>query len=129
MVESPSKLARNGSMEDVSIIFEAASDSVSRAPADLNVSSSTPRPPGSQVGTPWDWADDDRGLGIDMQNDADILAEFGDFGDFFEDDVLGFGEVGIASSWRLVGFCFVLSLCGWWSNAGESESGISSPTL
>lgn len=57
----------------------------------------TPRGGGSQSGNPWDqWDNNDTfgmGLGMDIQSDADILAEFGDFGDFFEDDGLGFGEV------------------------------------
>lgn len=60
----------------------------------------TPRESGSQLGNPWDQWDNDGGLGLAMnlgmdmgQSDADILAEFGDFGDFFEDDGLGFGEV------------------------------------
>lgn len=52
---------------------------------------------GSQLGNPWDqWDNNDTfsmGLGMDIQSDADILAEFRDFGDFFEDDGLGFGEV------------------------------------
>ncbi|KAG0582832.1 hypothetical protein KC19_3G089700 [Ceratodon purpureus] len=57
----------------------------------------TPRGGGSQgLGNPWDQWDNDggfgMGLGMDIQSDADILAEFGDFGDFFEDDGLGFGE-------------------------------------
>lgn len=38
----------------------------------------------------WDWGDDDRGAGMDIQA---LLSEFGDFGDFFENDVLPFGEV------------------------------------
>ncbi|KAL0905396.1 hypothetical protein M5K25_023813 [Dendrobium thyrsiflorum] len=42
-----------------------------------------------QVVSSWDWDDDDRGIGIDIQS---LLAEFGDFGDFFENDVLDFGE-------------------------------------
>jgi hypothetical protein len=53
----------------------------------------------NQLPNPWDqWNDDEHGLGVgfgmgmDIQSDADILAEFGDFGDFFEDDGLGFGE-------------------------------------
>lgn len=37
----------------------------------------------------WDWGDDDRGVGMDIQA---LLSEFGDFGDFFENDVLPFGE-------------------------------------
>ena len=34
--------------------------------------------------------DDDRGMEMDIQA---LLSEFGDFGDFFENDVLPFGEV------------------------------------
>lgn len=37
----------------------------------------------------WDWDDDDRGVGMDIQS---LLSEFGDFGDFFENDNLPFGE-------------------------------------
>ncbi|GAV80055.1 LOW QUALITY PROTEIN: Med13_C domain-containing protein, partial [Cephalotus follicularis] len=37
----------------------------------------------------WDWDDDDRGMGMDIEA---LLSEFGDFGDFFENDVLPFGE-------------------------------------
>ncbi|BBM96962.1 mediator of RNA polymerase II transcription subunit 13 [Marchantia polymorpha subsp. ruderalis] len=62
----------------------------------MSIAVGTPREGGSQVGTPWEWTDEGMGLGMgmgmEMQTDADILAEFGDFGDFFEDDVLGFGE-------------------------------------
>lgn len=42
-----------------------------------------------QAGSSWDWDDEDRGIGIDIQI---LLSEFGDFGDFFENDVLNFGE-------------------------------------
>ncbi|KAI3822938.1 hypothetical protein L1987_10539 [Smallanthus sonchifolius] len=42
-----------------------------------------------QGGSQWDWDDDDRGIVMDIQA---LLSEFGDFGDFFEDDVLPFGE-------------------------------------
>lgn len=42
-----------------------------------------------QIGLQWGWDDDDRG-GMDIQA---LLSEFGDFGDFFENDVLTFGEV------------------------------------
>ncbi|KAI4317451.1 hypothetical protein L6164_025318 [Bauhinia variegata] len=42
-----------------------------------------------QMGSHWDWDDDDRGTGMDIQA---LLSEFGDFGDFFENDVLPFGE-------------------------------------
>lgn len=44
------------------------------------------------VGSQWDWDDDDRGMGMDIQS---LLSEFGDFGDFFEDDVLAIGEVNL----------------------------------
>eukprot|EP00850_Spirogloea_muscicola_P007868 SM000041S15427 [mRNA] locus=s41:22678:29596:+ [translate_table: standard] len=40
--------------------------------------------------TPWDWEGDADTSGA--TNDADLLADFGDFGDFFEDDTLGLGE-------------------------------------
>ncbi|KAL0558622.1 hypothetical protein IC582_003199 [Cucumis melo] len=40
------------------------------------------------IGSPWDWEDDDRG-GDDIE---DLLLHFGGFGDFFENDVLPFGE-------------------------------------
>ncbi|KAF8082132.1 hypothetical protein N665_0846s0014 [Sinapis alba] len=43
--------------------------------------------------TGWDWVDDDdddgRGVGMDINA---LLSEFGDFGDFFENDALPFGE-------------------------------------
>lgn len=42
-----------------------------------------------QIGR-WGWDDDDKGMGMDIKA---LLSEFGDFGDFFEDDVLPFGEV------------------------------------
>ncbi|CAH8306210.1 unnamed protein product [Eruca vesicaria subsp. sativa] len=43
-----------------------------------------------QIGWDWDDNDDDeRGVGMDIQA---LLSEFGDFGDFFENDVLPFGE-------------------------------------
>lgn len=43
-----------------------------------------------QIGSHWDWDDDDRGMGMDIQA---LLSEFGDFGDFFENETLPFGEV------------------------------------
>lgn len=53
-----------------------------------------------QVGSQWDWDDDDRGLGMDIQA---LLSEFGDFGDFFENDALPFGEPpGTAESQAIV---------------------------
>ncbi|KAG2675251.1 hypothetical protein I3760_13G175200 [Carya illinoinensis] len=42
-----------------------------------------------QIGSDWDWDDDDRGMVMDIQA---LLSEFGDFGDFFENDALPFGE-------------------------------------
>ncbi|KAJ7964650.1 Mediator of RNA polymerase II transcription subunit 13 [Quillaja saponaria] len=42
-----------------------------------------------QIGSHWDWDDDDRGMGMDIEA---LLSEFGDFGDFFENDALPFGE-------------------------------------
>ena len=46
----------------------------------------------TNLGSQWDLVDDDdeKGFGLDIQI---ILSEFGDFGDFFENDVLSFGEV------------------------------------
>ena len=43
-----------------------------------------------QAGSQWDWDDDDRGIVMDIQA---LLSEFGDFGDFFVNDALPFGEV------------------------------------
>ncbi|KAL8139747.1 hypothetical protein V2J09_005768, partial [Rumex salicifolius] len=43
-----------------------------------------------QMGSHWDWdGDNDKGMGMDIQA---LLSEFGDFGEFFENDVLPFGE-------------------------------------
>lgn len=43
------------------------------------------------IGSIWDWDDEeDKGMEMDIQA---LLSEFGDFGDFFENDVLPFGEV------------------------------------
>ncbi|XP_074292645.1 mediator of RNA polymerase II transcription subunit 13 [Silene latifolia] len=42
-----------------------------------------------QIGSQWDWDDDDAGVGMDIQA---LLSEFGDFGDFFVNDSLPFGE-------------------------------------
>lgn len=54
-----------------------------------------------QIGSHWDWDDDDRGP-MDIQA---LLSEFGDFGDFFENDALPFGEV---FSYPLLGLQFLL---------------------
>ncbi|XP_027336151.1 mediator of RNA polymerase II transcription subunit 13 isoform X2 [Abrus precatorius] len=52
------------------------------------------------IGSYWDWDDDDRGMEMDIQA---LLSEFGDFGDFFENDVLPFGEPpGTAESQALI---------------------------
>lgn len=60
----------------------------------------------NQVVSYWDW-DDERGMGMDIQS---LLSEFGDFGDFFEDDVLAFGEPpGTAESQALI---FSVADCG-----------------
>lgn len=48
-----------------------------------------------QIGLQWGWDDDDRNAGMDIQA---LLSEFGDFGDFFENDALPFGEVVILST-------------------------------
>ncbi|CAI9108175.1 OLC1v1007721C1 [Oldenlandia corymbosa var. corymbosa] len=44
---------------------------------------------GSSDSGGWGWDDDDRGMSMDIQA---LVSEFGDFGDFFENDVLPFGE-------------------------------------
>ncbi|KAL3614125.1 hypothetical protein CASFOL_042199 [Castilleja foliolosa] len=41
-----------------------------------------------EIGSEWGW-DDERGLGMDIKA---LLSEFGDFGDFFENDALPIGE-------------------------------------
>ncbi|XP_015878817.2 mediator of RNA polymerase II transcription subunit 13 isoform X3 [Ziziphus jujuba] len=41
------------------------------------------------IGSFWDWDGDDRDMGTDIRA---LLHEFGDFGDFFENEVLPFGE-------------------------------------
>lgn len=43
-----------------------------------------------QIGSQWDWDDDDRGEVMDIQT---LLSDFGDFGYFFESEALPFGEV------------------------------------
>ncbi|XP_004502200.1 mediator of RNA polymerase II transcription subunit 13 isoform X2 [Cicer arietinum] len=53
------------------------------------------------IGSIWDWDDEeDKGMEMDIQA---LLSEFGDFGDFFENDVLPFGEPpGTAESQALI---------------------------
>ncbi|KAI5406524.1 mediator of RNA polymerase II transcription subunit 13 isoform X1 [Lathyrus oleraceus] len=55
------------------------------------------------IGSYWDWGDNDeenRGMEMDIQA---LLSEFGDFGDFFENDDLPFGEPpGTAESQALI---------------------------
>ncbi|XP_059630499.1 mediator of RNA polymerase II transcription subunit 13 isoform X2 [Cornus florida] len=61
----------------------------------------------NEVGSHWDWDDDDRGAGMDIEA---LLSEFGDFGDFFENDALPFGEPpGTAESQALM---FSVPDCG-----------------
>ncbi|GMI88711.1 Mediator of RNA polymerase II transcription subunit 13, GRAND CENTRAL, MACCHI-BOU 2 [Hibiscus trionum] len=68
-----------------------------------------------QIGSNWDWDDDDRGIVMDIQS---LLSEFGDFGDFFENDVLPFGEPpGTAESSAIM---FGASDCG---DVGSSPVG------
>lgn len=43
-----------------------------------------------RIGSFWDWDGDDRDMGTDIRA---LLHEFGDFGDFFENEALPFGEV------------------------------------
>ncbi|KAL3700535.1 hypothetical protein R1sor_018557 [Riccia sorocarpa] len=115
---------------ELSALLDVGSSAVGRRTSgntgEVNVQGSlgmgvgTPREGGSQAGTPWDWADEGMGLGMsmgmEMQTDADILAEFGDFGDFFEDDVLGFGEPpGTAESQAMM------------FNLGEAVEGVNTP--
>ncbi|XP_030524134.1 mediator of RNA polymerase II transcription subunit 13 isoform X2 [Rhodamnia argentea] len=56
--------------------------------SEVNTSAIT-RVANEQIGSHWDWDDDDRGVDMDIQA---LLSEFGDFGDFFETDALPFGE-------------------------------------
>ncbi|XP_050278302.1 mediator of RNA polymerase II transcription subunit 13 isoform X3 [Quercus robur] len=64
----------------------------------------------------WDWDDDDRGMPMDIQA---LLSEFGDFGDFFENDTLPFGEPpGTAESQALI---FSAPDCG---DVGSSPVGM-----
>ncbi|XP_022742106.1 mediator of RNA polymerase II transcription subunit 13 isoform X2 [Durio zibethinus] len=69
-----------------------------------------------QIGSNWDWDDDDRGIVMDIQS---LLSEFGDFGDFFENDVLPFGEPpGTAESSAIM---FAVPDCG---DLGRSPVGV-----
>ncbi|XWS57231.1 hypothetical protein CRYUN_Cryun09bG0156200 [Craigia yunnanensis] len=69
-----------------------------------------------QIGSNWDWDDDDRGIVMDIQS---LLSEFGDFGDFFENDVLPFGEPpGTAESSAIM---FAAPDCG---DLGSSPDGL-----
>lgn len=82
------KRSRTGMMESFSQAGVMVKTSMQDAyNSDVNNSSMT-GVEHEQVG--WDWDDDDRGAGMDIQA---LLAEFGDFGDFFENDTLPFGEV------------------------------------
>ncbi|KAJ8562552.1 hypothetical protein K7X08_031004 [Anisodus acutangulus] len=57
--------------------------------ASMEVNNSAITGVNDQIGLQWGWDDDDRGAGMDIQA---LLSEFGDFGDFFENDALPFGE-------------------------------------
>lgn len=64
----------------------------------LEVNNSSITGVANDVGSHWDWEDDNRGMDIQA-----LLSEFGDFGDFFENDALPFGEPpGTAESQALV---------------------------
>ncbi|XP_059309441.1 mediator of RNA polymerase II transcription subunit 13 isoform X2 [Lycium ferocissimum] len=56
--------------------------------ASMEVNNSAITGGNDQSGLEWGWDDDDR-VGMDIQA---LLSEFGDFGDFFENDALPFGE-------------------------------------
>ncbi|XP_021714941.1 mediator of RNA polymerase II transcription subunit 13-like [Chenopodium quinoa] len=73
---------------------------VGNAPKHEYSNSGIPGVTNDHAGSEWDWDDDDRGGGMDIQA---LLSEFGDFGDFFENDALPFGEPpGTAESQALV---------------------------
>ncbi|CAN4089815.1 unnamed protein product [Withania somnifera] len=68
--------------------------------ASMEVNNSAITGGSDQIGLQWGWDDDDRDVGMDIQA---LLSEFGDFGDFFENDALPFGEPpGTAESQVLV---------------------------
>lgn len=73
-------MVSNASMQDA---YKSDFGSVENASAITGVGN-------DQIGSHWDWDDDDRGMDMDIQA---LLSEFGDFGDFFENDALPFGEV------------------------------------
>lgn len=66
------------------------------------------------VGSQWGWDDDDRGMGMDIQA---LLSEFGDFGDFFENDALPLGEVILYLLYALLDIVIPDDLFGWLGNA------------
>lgn len=67
----------------------AQAGSVIDVPAQYYSNSGITGAASGQIGSQWDWDDDDRGVGMDIQA---LLSEFGDFGDFFENEALPFGE-------------------------------------
>ncbi|PHU16673.1 hypothetical protein BC332_12368 [Capsicum chinense] len=87
------KRSRTGISESFSqggaVVNPSTSDYASR-----EVNSSAITGGNDQTGLQWGWDDDDRDVGMDIQA---LLPEFGDFGDFFENDALPFGEVVILS--------------------------------
>ncbi|PHU01964.1 hypothetical protein BC332_27215 [Capsicum chinense] len=87
------KRSRTGISESFSqggaVVNPSTSDYASR-----EVNSSAITGGNDQIGLQWGWDDDDSDVGTDIQA---LLPEFGDFGDFFENDALPFGEVVILS--------------------------------
>ncbi|XP_022860473.1 mediator of RNA polymerase II transcription subunit 13 isoform X3 [Olea europaea var. sylvestris] len=77
-----------------------------------------------EVGSRWGWDDDDKGMCMDIQA---LLTEFGDFGDFFENDALPFGEPpGTAESQALK---FSAPECDIGSSPGPSMMDVSDQML
>ncbi|KAM3269625.1 mediator of RNA polymerase II transcription subunit 13-like [Capsicum chacoense] len=82
------KRSRTGISESFSqggaVVNPSTSDYASR-----EVNSSAITGGNDQIGLQWGWDDGDSDVGTDIQA---LLPEFGDFGDFFENDALPFGE-------------------------------------
>ncbi|KAJ7531433.1 hypothetical protein O6H91_14G043800 [Diphasiastrum complanatum] len=138
--DAPAKTARKGNtFGDMSGFFEGGSIGTSKTACNQdemnglllgmpsNTGVSTAKGVMNQATISWDWNEEVKGIGME-QNDADIFAEFGDFGDFFEDDALGFGEPpGTAESQALM---FSLADCGEGTNTpGTVSMDTSDPML
>lgn len=80
----------DGLSEQGSKRSRTGADSVVNAPTQDYSNSGITGVTNDQIGSEWEWDDDERGGGMDIQA---LLSEFGDFGDFFENDALPFGEV------------------------------------